>query len=156
MLTPTSGLDWGMGLGLSNLGDIVEIWPLENRSDLDPTLKLKTYLGRRNIQFGSAESYPLFLHEDGRIYSKDELNRDLASLLSRYPELETDRDSWTGHSFRSGLTTVLSTLAFSKEEIKGWGRWTSDAFKVYIKSQAQRRAVKMKLMKTMDNIVRFV
>ena len=108
------------------------------------------------MEFGTAESYPLFLHEDGRIYSKEELNRDLAFLLSKYPELHTERDTWTGHSFRSGLTTVLSDLEFSKDEIKSWGCWTSDAFKVYIKSQAHRRAVKMKLMRTVDSIMKFV
>ena len=138
------------------LGDVVEIWTIEGRADLDPVKKLKAYIQRRHELFGDAESYPLFLHEDGRIYSKQELNKDLAFLLSHYPELQTDRDSWTGHSFRSGLTTVLSNLGFSKEEIQSWGRWTSNAFKVYIKSQTQRRAVRSKLIETFDSIMKFV
>ena len=138
------------------LGDVVEIWGIDKRADIDPVRKLKAYILRRGQVFGSAESYPLFMHENGSIYTKQELNKDLAILLSNYPELQTERDSWTGHSFRAGLTTVLSNLGFSKEQIKSWGRWTSNAFKVYIKSQTQRRAVRSKLIKTFDSIIRLV
>ena len=138
------------------LGDIVEIWSVERRPDLDPVHKLKAYLYRRNMVFGATEAYPLFLHEDGRIYTKHELNRDLSLLLSQYPELQTEKDSWTGHSFRSGLTTVLSNLGFSDAEIKSWGRWSSGAFKVYVKSQSQRQSVRSKLIKTFDSILKYI
>ena len=42
------------------LGDIVEIWSVERRPDLDPVHKLKAYLYRRNMVFGATEAYPLF------------------------------------------------------------------------------------------------
>ena len=116
----------------------------------------------------------MFIHENGNIYTKSELNKDLSYLLSTYPDLETARDSWSGHSFRSGLTTVLSLLGFSEDEIKSWGRsiskyqaklsnfrnsfirWASEAFKIYIKDQSQRRAVRAKLTKTFDSILNFI
>ena len=105
-----------------SLGDIVEIWNVPSRKDLDPVIALKGYEKRRAEAFGPAENYPLFLHENGSIYTKQELNKDLSFLLSTYPELQTERDFWSGHSFRAGLTTVLSLLGFSEEEIKSWGR----------------------------------
>lgn len=86
----------------------------------------KAYQRRRHGLFGDAEKYPLFLHENGSIYTKQELNKDLYYLLSKYPELISDRDSWSGHSFRSGLTTVLSVLGFSEDEIQSWGRSVFD------------------------------
>ena len=98
----------------------------------------------------------LFLYENGSIYSKHELNKDLDVLLAMYPELKSERDTWSGHSFRAGLATVLSELGFSKEEIQSWGRWSSDAFKVYVKSQVQRRSVRAKLSKTFGSILNYV
>ena len=139
-----------------SFGDVVEVWSVSERTDLDPITTLKAYVKRRDGVFGDAKSYPLFLHENGSIYSKHELNKDLDILLAIYPELKTERDSWSGHSFRSGLTTVLSELGFSKEEIQSWGRWTSEAYKVYVKSQVQRISVRAKLTKTFGSILNYV
>ena len=139
-----------------SLGDMVEVWSVPERKDLDPITVLQGYLRRRQAVFGEAEMYPLFLHERGSAYTKVELNKDLDFLLSMYPELRTERDSWSGHSFRAGLTTVLSELGFTKEEIQSWGRWTSEAYKVYVKNQVQRRAVRAKLTCTFDSILKLI
>ena len=79
---------------------------------------LKAYVERRKLNFANRNELPLFLHENGQIYSKVEFNSDLSDLLAVYPELINDRDSFSGHSFRSGLSTILSVLGFSKEEIQ--------------------------------------
>ena len=39
----------------------------------------------------------------------------------------------TGHSFRSGLSSLLSSKGFKEEEVKMLGRWSSDAFLKYVK-----------------------
>ena len=96
---------------------------------------------------------PMFLHENGNIYTKIELNSDLASLLALFPSLESPRDKWSGHSFRAGLATVLAKLGFSKEEIKSWGRWRSDAYLIYLKDQSHRRRVSSKLMNTFKQVL---
>ena len=98
----------------------------------------------------------MFLHENGQIYSKVEFNSDLSDLLAVYPELINDRDSFSGHSFRSGLSTILSVLGFSKEEIQNWGRWKSDAYLRYIKDQSQRRETRAKLKSTFASILSHV
>ena len=95
---------------LDPAGSIVEVWKVEMRKDLDPITALLTFLDLRKKVFGTAEALPVFLHENGAIFSKQELNNDLKNLLSIYPELSTERDKWTGHSFRSGLSTILSVL----------------------------------------------
>ena len=80
---------------------------------------LKVFLEFRHCNFGRSEALPLFIHEDGSNYSKDELNRDLKTMLEEFPELSTsNKDSWSGHSFRSGISTLLQTLGFSGEKIQ--------------------------------------
>ena len=43
----------------------------------------------RKEKLGEAENLPLFLHESGHIFSKQELNENLSMLLSRYQELSS-------------------------------------------------------------------
>ena len=138
----------------SPFGDTVEVWEVPNRPDLDPILALKCYLNYRKIQFGDAKALPLFLHEDGSILSKTEFNKDLSELLAIYPELKTNHDKWSGHSFRSGISTLISTLGYADEDIKSWGRWASDAFMVYVKNQAHRRNVRMRMISTFDSMLK--
>ena len=94
----------------STMGDTVEVWKVPERPDLDPVSALKAYLALRKDRFGDAEGLPVFLHENRNILSKEEFNKDLANLLDIYPQLKTKRDKWSGHSFRSGISTLLSRL----------------------------------------------
>ena len=123
---------------------------------MDPMKVMRAYSEGRHSIFGQAKDKPMFLHEDGTIFTKLELNKDLADLLAMYPELESPRDKWSGHSFRAGLATLLSILGFSKEEIQSWGRWRSDAYLVYIKDQTCRRLVSSKLKRTYERILSFL
>ena len=95
-------------------GDVVEIWPVPEKPNLDPILALKNYMSLREAVFGKAEDLPLFIHENGGIFTKQQMNSDLSALLSLYPELNTGRDKWTGHCFRSGLSTLLAVLGFKE------------------------------------------
>ena len=99
----------------SRLGDIVEVWKVEQCPYLDPVLALKYFLLKRENTFSRDDSLPVFVHEDGTNLSKSEMNKDLKQILSLYPELaESERDKWSGHSFRSGLSTMLQSLNFTK------------------------------------------
>ena len=51
-------------------GDIVEVWEVPCRQDLDPVRILKSFVESRTVKFGKAEAFPLFPHEDGSIYFK--------------------------------------------------------------------------------------
>ena len=86
----------------SRLGNIVEVWRLEDNPDLDPVVVLEAFLERRADLLGPEEaSYPVFIHEDKANLTKQEFNMDLKKMLSNYPELaESSRDFWAGHSFR--------------------------------------------------------
>ena len=117
---------------------------------------IQAYKKRRNQVFGPLEDKPMFLHEDGSIYTKIELNSDLKELLALFPALDSPRDKWTGHSFRAGIATLLSIMGFTKEQIQSWGCWSSSAYLVYIKDQAWRRLTQQKLRDTCINMLSFI
>ena len=93
-------------------GDIVEVWSVPEIPDLDPVTALRKFLELRQSKFGEAQDYPLFLHENGRIFTKRQMNADLGELLAIYPKLNNPLDKWTGHSFRAGISTLLASLGF--------------------------------------------
>ena len=44
----------------SPMGDVVEVWSIEVRRDLDPVSALTTFMENRKGKFGDAENLPLF------------------------------------------------------------------------------------------------
>ena len=63
------------------------------------------------------------------VYTTKDFNADLKKLLGghiKYGKL-------TGHSFRAGLATLMAQAGFEDKDIQSIGRWSSDAFKKYIK-----------------------
>ena len=127
-------------------GDVVEVWSVQENPNLDPVAALSCFMKFRSGTFGEAEKKPVFIHEDGSLYSNTELNQDLKSLLSKFPSLtNSSREHWSGHSFRAGLATLLTSLGFSEEKIKSWGRWRSMAYMAYAQDMTMRRKTRMEL-----------
>ena len=127
-------------------GDIVEVWVVEEKVQLDPVVALKRFLSLRGSNLGSAaEDCPVFLHQDGSQYTKTELNKDLKDLLSLYPSLASSHDKYSGHSFRAGIATLLSSLNFTEDQIKKWGRWSSMAYMSYVQDQTKRRETRKQI-----------
>lgn len=127
-------------------GDVVEVWQVKENPYLDPVAALLCFMKLRNAAFGQAKDKPVFLHEDGSLYCKSELNVDLKVLLAQFPPLSSSsRECWSAHSFRAGLATLLSNLGFSEEQIKKWGRWRSRAYQVYAQDMALRRSTRSEL-----------
>jgi hypothetical protein len=74
------------------------------------------------------------------------MNNWLRVLLSKH--VDYDKARFTGHSFRIGLATTLGSLGFSTNDIKEAGRWSSNAYEVYMKlPRRQRLAVAEKISK---------
>ena len=93
-------------------GDVVEVWSVTEIPGLDPMSALVNYLKLRTQAFGEMLHHPLFLHENGTIFTKQQMNAELRELLSIYPQLSTSVDKWTGHCFRSGISTLLAMLGY--------------------------------------------
>ena len=72
-------------------------------------------------------SDPVFIYPSGKLLTTEALNRALRILLEDV--VDFNKDSITCHSFRAGLPSLISQHPdlMTSEDVKGWGRWTSDA-----------------------------
>ena len=133
-------------------GDVVELWSTPQFADVDPFKAFSAYWEQRN-HGGFSLSLPLFLMSDSKIFTNKVFNSTLKSLLSNYSmELELSINRWTGHSFRSGLPTLLQAAGFKEEDIKAWGRWASTVFQLYTKDISRRFEVQRTILKVMDSL----
>ena len=62
----------------------------------------------------------------------NQFNSELSRCL-KFCSLDTSR--YKGHSFRIGATSHAADKGFSDAQIRTLGRWKSDAFKLYIRSE---------------------
>ena len=106
---------------------------------LDPVAAVMFYLEQREEKHGQDPNLPFFLEESGKCLTKQKFNTLLHKLLDDF--LTDDRDALTGHSFRSGLATLMEVAGFSKEDIQAWGRWSSEAFVRYCKEKRPRKEI---------------
>ena len=66
----------------------------------------------------------------GQAYRHSRFNDDLKKLLGPYIKY----GKVMGHSFRAGLASLMASKGFKEEEIRGIGRWSSEAWLKYVKS----------------------
>ena len=123
-------------------GDVVEVYGVPS-SALDPVAAMHNYIACRRGRHGSGLEEALFLAEDGKPFTRKRFNSLLHELLD--PFVTDDRDSLTGHSFRSGLATLMQAAGMSAEAIKAWGRWSSSAYLLYCKEGRSKAEVWAKL-----------
>ena len=84
--------------------------------------------------------FPFFRQESGANYTKQQFNKDIKFLLKNDVSYD-EGDKITAHSFRAAISSHMDQWGFLPEEIKGWGRWSSNAYKLYCKlpTTARRR-----------------
>ena len=74
---------------------------------------------------------PLFADNYGLILTKNRFV-DTTRLLLAGAGIDPSR--YSGHSSRAGSTTTAGNLNFEDHEIKILGRWTSDAYQLYLRN----------------------
>ena len=85
----------------------------------------------------------------GSAISQNFFNKKLKKMFSPYISYGT----LSGHSFRSGLTSLLGEAGFEDEEIRALGRWSSESFKRYVKlGRLKRLRNTEKLSAWVDNL----
>ena len=75
---------------------------------------------------------------NGTGYTGKMFNQDLKQLLMG--KLDLTLGPLTSHSFRAGLATMMAKAGCPDRDIQLTGRWTSTAFKSYVKTARPRRA----------------
>ena len=98
-------------------------------SPICPVTAIIKYLWLR----GSSQG-PLFICKDFRPLTKQMLNYRLQKALNSAGL----KGSYTLHSFRVGAASTAAALGFPDHLIQAMGRWSSDAYKVYIKLPVER------------------
>ena len=96
-----------------------------NDSLLCPVEALLRYLHLRGSNPG-----PLFVFENGSALTRVKLSSVISNLL-KVCNIEGD---YTGHSFRIGAATTAARVGIPDNMIKTSGRWSSEAYRLYIRS----------------------
>lgn len=92
-----------------------------------PVQALVEYCKTRGAQPG-----PLFCHPNLAPITVYQFNTELSQCL-KFCGLDTTR--YKGHSFRIGAASHAADMGFSDAQIRTLGRWKSDAFRIYIRSE---------------------
>jgi hypothetical protein len=114
-------------------GKAVLIDIFESKGSLCPVKAFTRWLNRNN----GDRNLPLFRDERGIPITGAKMNSWLKELLGKHVDYK--KGKFTGHSFRIGLATTLGTMGFSNDDIKEAGRWSSNAYEVYMKLPRRRR-----------------
>jgi hypothetical protein len=103
---------------------------LFTRQDVaDPVALLQEYTARRDARHGGKAA--LFLREDGTIPTRSWFDSKFFSVLDR---------QFGGHSARAGGATFYASLGLTEDVIQALGRWSSQAWKDYIRDNPTIRA----------------
>jgi hypothetical protein len=110
-----------------NIEAVLSVWA--DGSDTCPLAALQAFLKFRLAKEYASGSEILWCIESGKAISKQWFLDGLAGFL---PE-----SGLTGHSFRAGSVTYLALKGYPKWIIQRLGRWSSDAFEVYIRTRPE-------------------
>ena len=76
-----------------------------------------------------SNSGPLFCHFEGSVIKTEVFTQQLNGALDF-----CDLDCYKSHSFRIGAASLAAENGMTDAQIRGLGRWKSDAFKLYVRS----------------------
>ena len=111
----------------------------ENTGTLNWLCAVKAYEKYQLVSNGPNPNQPLFTLQDGSGYTGKLFNEDIRTLLTG--KIDTSLGPLTSHSFRAGLATMMAEAGCTNDQIQLAGRWSSDAFKLYVKTARPRRAI---------------
>jgi hypothetical protein len=94
-----------------------------------PVQLLREYVSRRDSLHGVHAA--LFVREDGSIPDRSWFDANFFGMLDR---------TYGGHSARAGGATFYASLGLSEDVIQALGRWSSQAWKIYIRDNPSVRA----------------
>ena len=123
----TSGFE-GKMLDLNTISD----------SNTSPTAALARLKKLAEKTDGFWQSNPVFALKSSKNLTKNIFNKKIAELLEDFCD---ENHKFTGHSFRAAIPTLIGSHrdVNSVSEIKDWGNWNSNSYKVYVKDVHENR-----------------
>ena len=80
---------------------------------------------------------PMFRQKNGAAFTKKKLNEILNKYLNK--NVPPGQGFFSGHSYRSGVPSLLGSLGYTTEQIMCVGRWSSNSYECYIKTARTKR-----------------
>ena len=120
------------------LGRGARIYLGRTNTELCPVTALLAYVGIRGIEPG-----PLFRLKNGTPLLKSFV---VSSVREALHSLGYNQSCYAGHSFRIGAATTAAAVGIEDSTIQALGRWSSAAFKTYIRLPQQYLASLSKQM----------
>ena len=114
------------------IGNGVKLEIFENKTFCCPVRAWNKW--KKNVVLKAVN--PVFM-EGGRCFTGQDFNKILTELTN--PLTNGTDGIIRPHSFRSGVASEMGQRGFSDSEIQAQGRWTSQAFKVYMKLERVKR-----------------
>jgi hypothetical protein len=166
-LDPTATLTWGcvqyrddgsvlLHIRLPKMmtpeGDFVDLFPFPESSLCPVAALTRMYWQQKEAGLGGLES-AVFTYATGKQLTREGLNAALKTLLE--PLFDFTEGSISCHSFRAALPSALAARPqqVSAEDIKNWGRWSSDAYQTYTRlKHQQKRELYSKIINTLTDI----
>ena len=105
----------------------------ENKTFMCPVKSIRKWLSKAEVP----SKLPLFRYQDGKPFKGKDLNRILSDITKPFTKDSTG--IIRAHSFRAAISTEMGLRGFSNTEIQAQGRWSSAAFKAYLKQDPVKR-----------------
>jgi hypothetical protein len=82
---------------------------------------------------------PVFTFDNGQFLTPETVTKAIQTFLEKH--IGHEAKYFTGHSFRAGIPAALanSIELASDEDIKKWGRWSSNSFEAYTRLKLAAR-----------------
>ena len=109
----------------------IDVKLFQTYASLCPVQQCTAYLSKRNTIFSSAPHDPLFIMENGKPLTRSDFLTMLNELLTRTDHADS---GISGHSFRIGAATSAAEARIEDHLIKSMGRWSSDSYLRYIRT----------------------
>ena len=125
----------------------IDIHVFRTNTSTCPVMAMQRYLGIRE-QAGALSSDHLFITNTGQVVSRHIFLFYLRKALTR---AGFESKHYSGHSFRIGAATTAAAQRIESHLIMRLGRWSSDAYRVYIRtplSTLQQAQIAMSVITT--------
>jgi len=132
-----------------NKGEVVDIFSIQN-SKYCPAAALNKLLDLQIDRELYQPFKPVFIHCDGTLLSKCQMNKLLEDLLKDFGNWNLQKI--TCKSFRSGIPSLIDISNHKANDVKLWGRWSSSSFERYTKYRREKKMLLFKNLCELDSM----
>ena len=123
----------------SKEGEFIDLFPYP-ASGCCPVAALRKHFTMQQECGRGSPQHPVFIYPSGKNLTPSGFNSSLRILLADICDFQ--RDTISGHSFRAAVPSALSRFSdlMSSDDVKGWGRWSSECYQRYTRLKTEQKA----------------